>query len=428
MKKLASIILALSVLTACGGDRSHTLKVYNWSCYIDEDLIGEFEDWYEEQTGEKVKVIYQTFDVNETMLSKIELGHEDYDVVCPSDYIIERMLKNDMLLPIDRDFGDTPDYTSNISPFITNYFNLIDGGGKNANEYSIGYMWGTCGLLYNPKYVPTEDTKSWDVLCNPDNFGKILMKDAFRDVYTSLLIALNHDQLTSGEKDIRTLPFDSSNESIAMVEEYMNKFREGIAGWEADFGKEQMTKEQAWLSFNWSGDAQWAIDEAGKVGVKLDWSIPETGSTVWFDGWVIPKYAQNVKAARYFINFMCMPENAIRNMDEIGYVSVVAGDTVLEAAIDTTAYAPIDASYFFGENADSVCISPVQYPDRHIVESLAMMHDSDRTDKLLQMWSRIKGDNATNYTYIILGIAVVAIVAVAIARNQSKKKRHAKRR
>ena len=297
MKKLLYIVAAVLLLAGCSEDREHILKVYNWADYIDEELIDEFEVWYEEQTGEPVKIIYQTFDINETMLSKIELGHEDYDVVCPSDYIIERMLANDLLLPLERDFGDTPDYIGNVAPYIVEKFNQIEGNGKNANDYSVGYMWGTVGLIYNPKYISDSEVKDWDVLKNPAYAGKVLMKDAFRDVYTALLIALNKEAINAGEKDIRTLPFDTSEESIKLVEDYLNSFKESVCGWEADFGKEQMTKELAWINLSWSGDAQWAIDEAADIGMELRYAIPQTGSAVWFDGWVIPKYAKNIKAA-----------------------------------------------------------------------------------------------------------------------------------
>jgi len=153
MKKILCIALAALMLAGCSEDREHILKVYNWADYIDEELLDEFEVWYEEQTGEPVEIIYQTFDINETMLSKIELGHEDYDVVCPSDYIIERMLANDLLLPLERNFGDTPDYIGNVAPYIGGKLNEIQGHGKNANDYCVGYMWGTVGLIYNPKYV-----------------------------------------------------------------------------------------------------------------------------------------------------------------------------------------------------------------------------------------------------------------------------------
>lgn len=426
MKKIVFAALAVLLLCACSEDRDHILKVYNWADYIDEELIGEFEQWYEEQTGEKVEVVYQTFDINETMLSKIELGHEDYDVACPSDYIIERMLRNELLLPIVRDFGSTPDYIGNASPYIVDeVFSKIEGGGRNANDYSVGYMWGTTGLLYNPKYVSDEEVRSWDVLRNPKLAGKILVKDAFRDVYTSLLISFYIDEVESGQKDLQTIGFDASAESIAKVEEYLDSFKDNVAGWEADFGKDQMTKELAWLNLSWSGDAQWAIDEAAEIGLELKYSIPETGSSVWFDGWVIPKYAKNIKAASYFINFMCMPENAVRNMEVSGYVSTIGGQEILEAMSDPDSFDPIDVSYFFGENADSVCINPVMYPDKRIMSRCGMMHDSG-TEDLLKMWSRIKGDSASVWTYTLICIVFLSLIAALIVKYA--KKRYRRRR
>ena len=414
------------MLCACSEDRDHILKVYNWADYIDEELIGEFEQWYEQQTGEKVEVVYQTFDINETMLSKIELGHEDYDVACPSDYIIERMLRNDLLLPINRDFGDTPDYIGNVSPYIMDeVFSKIEGGGRNANDYSVGYMWGTTGLLYNPKYVSDEDVRTWEVLRNPEYAGKILVKDAFRDVYTSLLISFYIEQVEAGQKDLQTIGFDASEESIAKVEEYLNSFKDNVAGWEADFGKDQMTKELAWLNLSWSGDAQWAIDEAAEIGLELKYAIPETGSSVWFDGWVIPKYAKNIKAASYFINYMCMPENAVRNMDVSGYVSTIGGEEILQAMSDPESFDPIDVSYFFGEQADSVCVNPVMYPDRRVMSRCGMMHDSG-TEDLLKMWSRVKGDSASIWTYTLICIVFLALIAALVVKYA--KKRYRRRR
>ncbi len=432
MKKSLYIFVAALLLAGCSAEegREHILKVYNWADYIDEDLITEFEQWYEDETGDPVKIIYQTFDINETMLSKIELGHEDYDVVCPSEYIIERMLRNDLLLPLDKDFGDTPNYIDNMAPYFRQKLNEVEGNGKNANDYSVGYMWGTVGLIYNPKYVTDEETKSWDMLLNPAYKGKILMKDAFRDVYTSLLIALNKEAIDAGEKDIPTLSFDTSEESVALVENYLNSFRESVSGWEADFGKEQMTKELAWINLSWSGDAQWAIDEAAEIGMELRYNIPETGSIVWFDGWVIPKYAKNVKAARYFINFMCKPENAVRNMDMTGYVSAIGGPEVLEAMTDSTEYEPIDASYFFGEDADSVCVNPIMYPDRSIIGRCGMMHDRG-TEQLLKMWSRVKGDSASAWTYILICLVFATLITAVIIKYTKKRyrrRRYAKRR
>lgn len=407
--------------------RENTLKIYSWADYIDEDLLGEFEAWYKQETGEDVKIIYQMFDVVETMLSKIELGHEDFDLICPTEYIIERMLLKDLLLPIDKDFGTTPNYIDNLSPYVVDKFNEIAGHGKNANDYAVGYMWGTAGLIYNPKFVSDQQAQSWEIIRDERLKGKVFMKEAFRDIYTSLLIALNRDAIDSGEKDIKTITFDCSDESIAKVEEFLSSMKDNVAGWEADFGKEYMTKERGWINFSWSGDAQWAIEEAGKVGVELRYNVPKEGSIVWFDGWAIPKYAKNTKAARYFINFMCKPENAVRNMDVIGYVSCIGGNEILQAMSDPSSYAPEDASYFFGEEGRSVCLNPIQYPSLSTIQKCGVMHDNgDSTEKLVAMWNRVKGNNASYATYAIIGLILVIVVAYIVY--SSKKKSHRKKR
>ena len=437
MRRVFLFIIAILTLTtsiSCSRDESRKsiLKVYNWADYIDEELLGEFEEWYKEQTGEDVTVIYQLFDINEIMLAKIERGKEDFDVVCPSEYIIERMLENDLLLPIDKNFGTTPNYIENISPYIKDVFSRIDGNGKNANDYAVGYMWGTTGFLYNTKYVSREEVSSWSALWNPKFNKKLLVKDAFRDVYSPLLIYANNDKIVSGEVKMDDLMHDSSDESIAVVEALLKKAKPYIAGWEADFGKEIMTKEKAWLNLSWSGDAVWAIEEASDVGVELDYVVPDEGSIVWFDGWVIPKYAKNTKAASYFINFMCMPENAIRNMDASGYVSVIASDEVKEymseAAVESGYEEPQDLSYFFGEGADSVVINPALYPDRSVIERCAMMHDSgSRTEALLAMWSRVKGDNLNNWMVIVILLSFAVLLVVGVMRKVKQRRRKRRR-
>ena len=421
MKRIASILLALGILSACNENRSQLLKVYNWSTYIDEEVIGEFEQWYEEQTGEKVQVIYQTFDILETMLSKIEKGHEDYDVVCPSDYIIERMLQQDLLIPIDTTFGNTPNYIKTISPFIHSYFDKINGGEKNANDYAVGYMWGTTGILYNAKYVTDEEASTWDVVKNPKFAGKIFMKDSPRDVASQFIIRLREKELAEGKVTLDELMLDSSDSTLAAVENYISECREYLAGWEADFGKEQMIKERGWVNLNWSGDSRWAIIEAKEVGVDLRFSTPKEGFTIFFDGWVIPKYAKNIKAANYWINFMCRPDIVLKNSDATGYVSCSGAPEILDAVIDTT-FAPIDASYFFGPEADSVCLDTVLYPDAKDIARSTMEHDWGKdTDKLIAMWGRVKGDAASSFTYIIICAVAVALGILVFAGRKGKK-------
>ena len=426
--------LALALMISCSGNdaRQSILKVYNWADYIDESLLSEFEEWYYEQTGEEVEVVYQLFDINEIMLAKIERGKEDFDVACPSEYIIERMLKNDLLLPINKDFGSTPNYLDNVAPYIKEVFSKIDGGGKNPNDYAVGYMWGTTGFLYNTRYVTEEEVDSWSALWNPKFKGKLFVKDAFRDVYSPLLIYANEERIASGEVTIDELMHDSSDGSIAIVEELLKKTKPNVAGWEADFGKEMMTKEKALLNLTWSGDAVWAMEEAADVGVELDYTVPKEGSIVWFDGWVIPKYAKNTKAAAYFINFMCKPENAIRNMEEIGYVSVIGTPEVMEymseSAVESGYEEAMDLSYFFGAEADSVVIDPVLYPDRSVIERCAMMHDSGpRTEALLAMWSRVKGDNLNNWMVVVILISIVALLVAGIIRKIKQRRRRTRR-
>ncbi|MBQ3197861.1 MAG: ABC transporter substrate-binding protein [Alistipes sp.] len=438
MRKIVLILLAVGTLllsfVGCNQSeaRKSILKVYNWADYIDEDLLSEFEEWYKEQTGEEVTVVYQLFDINEIMLAKIERGKEDFDVACPSEYIIERMLKNDLLLPLNKDFGSTPNYLGNVSPYIHDVFDKIDGNGKNANDYSVGYMWGTTGFLYNKKYVTEPEVDTWSALWEPKFKGKLFVKDAFRDVYSPLLIYANQERIKRGEVTMDELMYDSSDESIATVEALLKKTKPNVAGWEADFGKEMMTKEKAILNLTWSGDAVWAIEEAAEVDVELDYTVPKEGSIVWFDGWVIPKYAKNVKAASYFINFMCMSENAIRNMEEIGYVSVIGTPEVMEymseSAVESGFDEPQDLSYFFGEGADSVVINPVLYPDKSVIERCAMMHDSGpRTAALLEMWSRVKGDNLNNWMVIVILVAIVALLVAGIMRKINRRRQRRRR-
>lgn len=440
MKKLTvllTLLCCIGLFASCGGSneqRSHVLKIYNWADYIDEDVLAEFPAWYKQQTGEDIRIIYQVFDINEIMLTKIERGHEDFDVVCPSEYIIERMLKKDLLLPINRNFGKTADYIPNISPYIQKELNKTSQPERTTTDYAVPYMWGTAGILYNKNFITEEEAGSWYCLWNVKNKGKILMKDSYRDAYGTAIIYAHAKELADSTVTVEQLMNDNSSEAIELAEKYLKSMKPNISGWEADFGKEMMTKNKTWLNLTWSGDAVWAIDEANAVGVELDYKVPREGSNIWYDGWVIPKYSRNVKAASYFINYLCQPEIAMRNMDAIGYVSAVATPEIMEAKIDTTIEERSDLSYFFGEikGADSLQINPVQYPDRKIVERCAMIRDfGDRTELVLEMWSRVKGDNL-NTGIVLLIFAVFGILFIWLMygkiRKYKQQQRHHHRR
>ena len=402
--------VALSlIMVSCGGsNRAHQLKVLNWADYIDEDVKSGFETWYYQQTGEKVEIVYETFDINETALTKIEVGHEDYDVFCPSEYFIERMLKKGLIQPIQKDLiADSIWYFDNISPFVTEKFQqMAPTPDVKVSDYTVGYMWGTTGFIYNPQFVESEDLKSWGAVLNPKFENRILMKDAFRDVYSVLVLYAFKDQIASGEVTRDELVHNITPERVEAVKQVLLQAKKQICGWEVDFGKEEMTKGKAWMNLSWSGDAQFAIEEAAEMGVMLDYIVPEEGSNVWFDGWVVPKYAKNVKAATYFIDYMCRADNALANMDEIGYVSCAGGvnaaAAILEEQNDDEEWPDaVDASYFFGDeyinvedellDPHALHLNPVYYPDKTVIDRCALMHDAgEAQEMLLEMWNEIK--------------------------------------
>ena len=242
---IASCLFLLTFMSSCNRtdeERSHILKVYNWADYIDEDVLAEFPAWYKEQTGEDIRIIYQVFDINEIMLTKIERGHEDFDLICPSEYIIERMLKKNLLVPIDRNFGKTPDYLDNVSPYIRGQLNKLSQPGRKTTDYVVPYMWGTAGILYNKQFVEEKEVESWECLWDSKFRNKILMKDSYRDSYGTAIIYAHAKELEDGTVTVEQLMNDNSPEAIAIAEELLKKMKPNIAGWEADFGKEMMTK------------------------------------------------------------------------------------------------------------------------------------------------------------------------------------------
>jgi len=429
---LATIALALTLSVSLQAqDRAHILKVYNWADYLDMELIGEFEEWYQEQTGEEVKIVYQTFDINENMLTEIEVGQEDYDVVCPSEYIIERMLRHNLLQKIDTtDFErtGTPNWLHNVSPWAEGMFEQMASEelrqrGEHVGEYTVGYMWGTTGILYNRAFVSDDEVQSWRALQNPRFLQQIYVKDAFRDIYSVLICAARYDDIQAGTVTRQQLATDLSDSNIAAVRDFLLEAKPNIAGWEADFGKERMCQGKVWMNATWSGDAQWAIDEE-EEGVDLAYVVPVEGSNAWFDGWVIPIYAKNTRAASYWIDFLCQSENAVRNMEETGYVSVIGTSEVLESMINEECDT-LDASYFFGPEAEAVPLNHVYYPDRSVIDRCLLMHDTaERNEAMLEMWSTVKGNNLN---WKMLSFILIVTLALAVTAGWRRYMKHRQR-
>ena len=186
------------------------------------------------------------------------------------------------------------------------------------------------------------------------------------------------------------------------------------------------------MNYAWSGDAVRAIEEAAKVNVSLDYVVPREGSNIWFDGWVIPKSAVNVKAASYFLNYLCQSDIALRNMDVSGYTSAIATPEIKEAQIDSSLKQTVNLSYFFGKGNDSLLVNPIQYPDSAVVERCVLLHDFlDKNDEVLEMWSRARGDSLNRRMIFILAAAGAVIAGGLIYRlvkkQRGKRKKHGKK-
>ncbi|SDZ30571.1 PotD/PotF family extracellular solute-binding protein [Thermoactinomyces sp. DSM 45892] len=266
----------------------NTLTVYNWGDYIDEELLEKFE----EETG--IKVIYQTFDSNEAMMTKIEQGGTTFDVAVPSEYAMSKMKEEKLLLPIDQE------KVPNLKYIEPRFMNLPFDP---QNQYSIPYFWGTVGIIYNKEKLGGREIKSWDDLWNPDFKNQILLADGAREVMGFSLNSLHHSLNDTNETHLQA------------AKAKLDRLTPNIKAIVGDEIKMLLVNEEASLGVVWSGDASEIMGE----NENLDYVVPEEGSNLWFDNMVIPKTAKNVEGAHKFINFMLDPENAAKNAEYVGY-------------------------------------------------------------------------------------------------------------
>lgn len=294
MKKMISLILVVlmlgsTVMLSGCGQKQNVLNVYNWGDYIDESVLPEFEKTF------KVKVNYDTFTTNEDMYVKVNAGGSHYDVLVPSDYMIKRMIDEGKLAKLD--FNNIPNYRL----IGATYKNL---GFDPRNEYSVPYMWGTVGVLYNKKMV-AETPDSWKILWDKKYSKQILMLDSQRDSIGITLKMLGYS-------------LNSKNPAeLEQAKEALIAQKPLVLAYVVDEVKDKMIAEEAALAVVWSGDAVYCIRE----NPDLAYYIPKEGSNLWFDSMVVPKDAPHKKLAEQFINFMCATKAAYRNADYIGYAS-----------------------------------------------------------------------------------------------------------
>ncbi len=473
----ASVVSAIPVQAA--GDQTENdtivLRVCNWEEYIDEggweddevidldsgDIFGEnsmiqdFEQWYQDTYGKKVRVEYSTFGTNEELYSQLNLGNV-YDLVCPSDYMIMKLLKEDKLEPLSKEFFDTENennyYVNGVSPYINGVFeeNQIDG--KPWADYAAGYMWGITGMVYNPEEVTEEEASTWTILENPKFYRQVTIKDNVRDAYFPTLAILNRDQLLDPsfrksadyEEQLSAIVNDTRKETIDEAEEKLKEIRANVYSFETDSGKADMISGKVVANLQWSGDGVYALDQAEEDGFYLDWAVPEECTNLWFDGWVMLKSGigqdtAKQQAAEAFINFLSRPDNAVRNMYYIGYTSAIAGgdSDVIFDYLDWTYGAEEDeedtieypVGYFFsGDNSDEdyVITAPAeqahrqlsaQYPsEEEISRSAVMLYFDDEGNKNInQMWINVRCFNLSMLSMAQwITIAVIVFAAALL--------------
>ncbi|SHH88392.1 ABC transporter substrate-binding protein [Clostridium grantii] len=290
IKKIFSLVLMVCIMTVtlvgCGSNKM-VLNVYNWGDYIDESVLDDFE----KETG--IKVNYETFATNEDMYVKIKSGGTNYDVAIPSDYMISKMIKEDLLQPIDLNN-------------ITN-FNLIGDEYKNLdfdadNKYSVPYMWGTLGVIYNTTMVD-EKVDSWNILWDEKYADEILMVNSQRDSIGITLKKLGYSINSTDENELN------------MAKEELLKQKPLVLAYVGDEVKDMMVAEEAAIAVVWSGDAVTMMEQ----NPNLKYVVPKEGSNKWFDNMVIPKISEHKEEAEKFIDFMTKAETSLKNVDYIGY-------------------------------------------------------------------------------------------------------------
>ena len=310
------------------------LVVYNWGEYIDPEVLTMFE----EETG--IDIVYEEFETNEILYPKISSGAIAYDVICPSDYMIQRMIENDLLSEIN--FDNIPNL-KNIGKQYLEQSRQFDP----ENKYSVPYCWGTVGILYN-KMMIDEPVDSWSILWDPKYKDNILMQDSVRDAFGVTLKYLGYS-LNSTDLDELTEAKNLLIEQKPLVQAYV-----------IDQVRDKMIGNEAALGVIYSGEAIYTQKE----NPNLEYVIPKEGSNIWIDSWVIPKNAEHKENAEKFINFLCRPDIALMNFEYITYSTpneaareLIEDESIRNSEIafpDLSKYDNLETFQYLGTEADQV--------------------------------------------------------------------------
>ena len=359
-KKVAALAAAACVVCAplafagcANNEKEVVLRVCSWEEYIDlggwkdderidiynsfneenpEDgvfgknsMVDDFTEWFNKNHDYDIRVEYSTFGTNEDLYNRLSLG-DVYDLVCPSDYMIMKLLSENACVDYSDEFWDTSKEENYYAKYVSRY---IDGETEDEEKESIFeqydwhkkaacYMWGTTGLVYNPDKIEDEaDVSTWKMLLNSKYKRQVTIKDNVRDAYFAALGIVYNEDLTDGNR--AKLMNNVEADTISKAEKILKQIKENVYSFETDSGKADMVTGKVVANFQWSGDAVYILDEADDDGTELWYSVPDECANLWFDGWVMLKkgVGENEKkkeAAEAFVNFLSRPDNAVRNM------------------------------------------------------------------------------------------------------------------
>ena len=402
MKKLvlALALLLCVALSSCGSSGAKkVVNVYNWGEYISDGSEGSlnanaaFEQYYYETYGEEIEVIYTTYASNEDMYAKLKSGASGYDVVIPSDYMIARLIDEDMLEKID--FSNIPNYANISDEFRGLYYDPSD-------EYSIPYTYGMVGVIYNSTVVDEADTGKWDLMWNEKYAGRILQFNNSRDAFGTAMYKLGIDVNTTSESEWR------------MALEELKKQQPHVQGYVMDEIFNKMESGEASISAYYAGDYLCMTENNENLGFYYPTDDEGNFATNLFvDAYCIPKGAANKELAEIYINYMLSEEPAIANAEYIYYASPNSAVYESEVYIED-----------MGEDAMNI-LYPDDFSFHDNYNKLSYHNLDSETLKLVNnLWEELKISSATGETVYVLAIAIiVALVAYAIFHTLRKRKR-----
>ena len=376
---LCALLAAVSLPLPASAAPSGTINVYNWGQYISDGTDGSLDviAAFEEETG--IKVNYVTFDSNETMYTKLKTGGSSYDVIIPSDYMVGRLIAEDMLEPLN--FDNIPNYQ------------YVDESFRNTaydpdNLYSVPYTWGTVGLIYNSKYV--DNVTGWSSLWDPQYAGKILMFDNCRDAFAIAELRLGYSINSSDPAE-----YQEAANLLQQQKPYVQQYV-----MDQIFSK--MEREEAWLAPYYAGDYLTMVEE----NPDLSFCLPEEGFNMFIDAMCIPKGCTNKEGAEAFINFLCDPEISGRNMDYLGYST------------------PISAAKEYMD--PEVANDPVAYPDAETLSrgSSFLALPTESTQLMDSLWLTVKtaGGNTSFYLWSSSAVLILVVGLLTIAKIRKKRR------